>query len=110
MYCDGHERTDVVEHRQIFLNEMATLGFLHALNAPNEASADVIKDVQLASNWENTIFWFHDESTFNANDDETTMWKDETMSVMKPKGRGAGLMVSDFIEERGGNLALSDEM
>ncbi len=38
------------------------------------------------------------------------MWKDETMSVMKPKGRGAGLMVSDFIEERGGYLALSDEM
>ncbi len=45
VYCDGHERTDVVKHRQIFLNEMSTLGFLHALNAPNEESADVIKDV-----------------------------------------------------------------
>ena len=28
-----------------------------------------------------------------------TMWKDETMQVLEPKGRGAGLMVSDFIEE-----------
>ena len=29
------------------------------------------------------------------------------MQVIKPKGRGAGIMVSDFIEERDGYLALS---
>lgn len=32
------------------------------------------------------------------------------MQVIKPKSRGAGLMVSDFIEERDGYCALSDEM
>ena len=46
------------------------------------------------------IFFFHDESTFSANDDERIMWKDRTMQVLWPKGRGAGLMISDFIEER----------
>ena len=35
------------------------------------------------------------------------MWKDETKQVMKPKG---GLMVSVFIEEKDGYLALSDTM
>ena len=32
------------------------------------------------------------------------------MQVLKPKGSGAGLMVSDFIEERDGCLALSTAM
>ena len=110
VYYDGHERADVIDHRKLFLNEMATLGFLLASNAPNDKSAAVVKDVKLATNYENTIFWFHDESTFNANDDQTSMWKDDTMQVIKPKGRGAGLMVSDFIEERDGYLALSDDL
>lgn len=44
-----------------------------------------------------TIFWFHDENT---NDDQSVVWKDDTMQVMRPKGRGAGLMVPDLIEER----------
>ena len=38
------------------------------------------------------------------------MWKDQTMQVMRPKGRGAGLMVSDFIEERDGYLAIPDAL
>ena len=38
------------------------------------------------------------------------MWKDDTMQAIKPKGRGAGLVVSDFIEEREGYLALSHSM
>lgn len=38
------------------------------------------------------------------------MWKDDTMQIIKPKGRGAGLMVSDFIKEKDGYCRLSDEM
>ena len=110
LYYDGHEREDVIEDRKTFLNDMCQNGFLLPSNAPNEEAKELVKDVELKTNWENTIFWFHDESTFNANDDEVTMWKDDTMQVIKPKGRGAGLMVSDFIEERDGYLALSDSM
>ena len=38
------------------------------------------------------------------------MWKDETTQVMRQKGRGAGLMVSDFIKERDGYLAIPDAL
>lgn len=38
------------------------------------------------------------------------MWKDETMQVMRPKGRGAGVMVSDFIEKRDGYLVIPDSL
>ena len=49
-----------------------------------------------------TTRYFHDESVYNANDDLRTMWKNDTMQVIKPKGKGTGIMVSDFIEERVG--------
>ena len=68
IYYDGHERDDVIDHRKKFLGEMSTLGFLHASNAPNEAAAELVKDVALDKEWENTIYWFHDESMFNANE------------------------------------------
>ena len=38
------------------------------------------------------------------------MWKDDMMQVLKHKGRGASLMVSDFIEKRDGYLKLSDDL
>ena len=45
---------------------------------------------------------------YNANDDQPTMWKDNKMQVLRPKGRREGLMVSDFIEERDRYLAIPD--
>ena len=72
--------------------------------------ASLLPDVEVSPDCNNTIFWFHDESTYNANDDQTTVWKDDTMQVIKPKGRGSGIMVSDFIEERDGYLAVSTSM
>ena len=71
--------------------------------------ARLLTDVQVSPDRDNTIFWFHDQSSYNGNDDQVTMWKDDTMQVIKQKGR-AGLMVSDFIEERDGYLTLSDSM
>ena len=44
------------------------------------------------------------------NDDQATMWKDDTMQVMHPKGRGVGLMESDFIEETNAHLAIPDAL
>ena len=47
--------------------------------------------------------FFHDESTFSANEDQNLMW-----GVNKPKSRGAGIMVSDFIDEHNVFLSLTD--
>lgn len=52
---------------------------------------------------------FHDESTFQANDDESWMWGVERQHVLKPKSRGAGIMVSNFIDNKSGYLRLTDE-
>lgn len=109
-YVDGHERADVVQARKEFLEKMTVLGFLHKDNAPSQEAARLLLNVDVDSNYQNTIFWFHDESSFKVNDDQPVMWKDDTMQVMRPKGRGAGHMVSDFIEERDGFLSLSNEI
>ena len=55
-----------------------------------------------------TIIFFHDETTFQANDYERTQWgtKDDHMFVLKSKG--AGIMISDCISEQDEFLHLSD--
>ena len=52
---------------------------------------------------------FHDESTFQANDEENWMWGEHGQCVLKPKSCGSGIMVSDFIDEHNGYLRLTDE-
>ena len=49
----------------------------------------------------------HDESTFNANDGKQQMWMKKDKQPLRPKGRGKGLMVSDFLTPRG-RLAVLD--
>ena len=48
-----------------------------------------------------------DESTFNANDGKRQMWMKEDEQPLRPKGRGKGLMVADFLTP-GGRLAVPD--
>ena len=51
----------------------------------------------------------HDKSTFQANDDQSLQWGEKDTKMMKSKSKGAGIMVSDFIDEYNGFLALTDE-
>ena len=37
------------------------------------------------------------------------MWGEQGQCVLKPKSRGSGIMVSDFIDEHNGYLRLTDE-
>ena len=52
---------------------------------------------------------YHDECAFQSNDDQSYMWALEDQSCIRPKNRGSGLMVSDFIDEYNGCLRLTDE-
>ena len=54
------------------------------------------------------VLIFHDESTFHSNDDQGWMWGEKGKMVIKPKGQGRGIMISDFIDEHNGFLALSN--
>ena len=50
----------------------------------------------------------HDESTFQSNGDQTSAWLQEDQPVIRPKSRGFGQMVSDFVDEYCGFLRLTD--
>ena len=56
-----------------------------------------------------TVVFFHDESMFMSNEDQPKQWGMKGEKIMKPKSKGAGIMVSDFVDEHNGFLALSDE-
>ena len=51
----------------------------------------------------------HDESTFQANDDMDRGWGPEGEQPLRKKGRGHGLMASDFLLDTVGRLAISSE-
>ena len=77
------------------------LQHLMALSLPSDLECP--PDEQIVK----TVVIFHDESTFQANDDQTTFWGAKDMTILRPKSKGAGTMVSDFIEEHNGYLRLT---
>ena len=94
-YIDGHERDDVVTYRQTkFLPSIGELlihmcawqdGLEEATDEPHPRTQRV-------------ILWFHDESTFYANDRRKVYWvHKEENARPQPKGEGASLMVADFV-------------
>ena len=76
-FVDGHERDDVVQYRKRFLRRMVALGFLNTNNAPTEEAKQAIPDdlecpPQVVL--EKMVVFFHDESTFQCNDNQSTFW------------------------------------
>jgi hypothetical protein len=62
----------------------------------------VLPEQAAAKAFRYTIKVVHDESIFHANDGQADFWQEKDRhSVILPKGRGAGLMVSDFAELHG---------
>ena len=51
---------------------------------------------------------YHDETTFQSNEDQKWAWGQHDQFFLRKKGRGSGVMVSDFIEERNGFLRISE--
>ena len=78
---------------------------------PEEAAQALPADVPHMSKEEGKkrIVWFHDESAYNTTEDTPMLWGEKGKLPIKPKGRGSSIMVSEFIEECAGYLALSDE-
>lgn len=111
-FVDGHEREDVVDYRKKFLRRMIALGFLNRNNAPTDEARNALPaDLECPPEeiLNKTVVIFHDESTFQCNDDQPTFWGTKGTVAIKPKHKGAGIMVSDFIDEKNGYLALTQE-
>ena len=91
-FVDGHERDDVVLYRKTFLRRMVGLGFLNPNNAPTDEAWNALPadlDMPTPATLEKTVILFHDESTFQANDDQLTLWALPGTTVMRPKSKGS---------------------
>lgn len=100
MFIDGHERSDVVEYRKKFLAEIEAL---KPYLVEFEENGSIIpktypENCAIGSpDRRPVILITHDESTFNANDGRRQMWQKDGHSILCPKGKGKGIMVSDFL-------------
>ena len=108
VYIDGHERDDVVQHRKCLLK---TLHNLRSAHKPPPQCSDEPPHVRQEEDEEKKelVVIYHDESIFNTNEGQKWMWGEEERPAILPKTKGSGIMVSDFVEEHGGYLRLTDE-
>ena len=104
VYIDGHERSDVVDYRKIYLRKLEALESTHA---PHPPTSD--EPPPEPSDRRKLVLIFHDESTFHSNDGQGWMWAEKGKQPIKPKSQGRGIMVSDFVDEHNGYLRLTDE-
>ena len=94
-YVDGHKRKDVIDYRQnIFLPRWMDIE--ERTRKWTEDQKEEMIGEQPANR--RVVVWFHNESTFYANDRRKLRWvhKSET-AISHMKGEGASLMVSDFV-------------
>ena len=111
-FIDNHKRPDVVDYRKKFLRRLAALGFLNSENAPTEEAKNALPSdlvCPFQDVIEKMVVFFHNESTFQSNEDQPTFWGTKGTHILQPKAKGSGIMVSDFIDERNGYLALMKE-
>ena len=101
-----------MKYRQKFLCKLCGLGFLNKNNAPTPKAAQSLPsdlECPLDDQIDKTVVLFYDESTFQANNDQTRYWGTKDMTILRPKSKGTGIMVSDFIDEHNGYLKLTDD-
>ena len=108
IYIDGHERSDVVEYRKLYLRKLQILSSTHLPPPPCD---DGLISVQTGdpNASKHLMLIFHDESSFHANEGQSIMWAEEGRVPIRPKNQGRGLMISDFVTEFDGLLQLSLE-
>ena len=105
VYVDGHERSDVVRYRQeVFL---PAFNEIRPYLVTWDEEGQMIMPQNLPPGQKPLVLVTHDESTFNANDGKRQLWMEDGKQPLRPKARGKGLMVSDFLTP-GGRLAVPD--
>ena len=113
IYFDGHERSDVVEFRKKFLDDMAELSIITLLHisiySKINKNLEIRIDPELSEFEHLHILVTHDESTFDSNDGRREGWHPRNEQPLKKKSRGRSIHVSEFLTETIGRLKLSNE-
>ena len=100
VFFDGHEREDVAGYRETFLEEMKSLlpYFVEFQDDGTILPKEYPEDCAVGGpNRRQIIMITHDESTFSVNDSRRKVWTLEGHGILRPKGRGKGIMISDFL-------------
>ena len=103
-YVDGHERPDVQEYRTKFLARMeGWLPFMATFDEDESGRMQMTLPI-LPPGCRRHVFVVHDESIFTAYDSNRFVWVEKGKNVLRKKGQGKSLMVSDFLCECHGPL------
>ena len=106
-YVDGHERDDVVRYREQFLRKMEEHQYRMITYVGEDCEIAIQPD--LDDGVRPLVLVVQDESCFSSNDGRKTIWKQKDESILRPKGSGRSLMVSEFLCECHGRLRLTKE-
>lgn len=113
VFVDGHERSDVIKDRVNFLKKMEELKPYMVEFEESGAMKPKVYPIDCVVGGEDrrpVIVITHDECTFSANDGIRKAWTMKGDTYLRPKGRGQGIMTSDFLLPFGRlNLASLDE-
>jgi hypothetical protein len=110
VYWDGHERKDVKQRRKAYLAELTVFECFRAQYAEPDM-AEVLPELMADDDEVEHVVLVHDESTIHSNDYQNNhYWLEEGEQVLKKKGRGRLIMISAFLCEHYGLLALPEEM
>ena len=86
VYIDGHEREDVVKHREEYLKVMEELRKTHK---PPPQCADEEPCVRVEEDEEKKTVLYHDESIYNTNEGQSWMWDEDDHLALCQKQRVA---------------------
>jgi len=103
-YYDGHERPDVVQYRQIFLDKI----YSYEKNMAKYEGENMERTPPtLGPNDKEVILVTHDECVFYSNDGKRGVWAKSGELPLRKKGNGRSIMVSEFLSEECGQLKLN---
>jgi hypothetical protein len=106
-YVDGHERPDVVNHRNRFVEVMEK--WQRRMESYVGDQMEVVMAPDLGLSESRVVLVTQDESIFQAHDGQRRIWQEKDKKTLRPKGEGASIMVSGFLCPCHGLLRLSDE-
>lgn len=98
-YVHGHERPEVVAHRELFLQEMFTR-FIPRMEKVIDGENMAPINAPLPEGQKRVIFIVHDESIIYSNDATKIKWvEDNATGTIRPKTNGPSVMISGFLCE-----------
>ncbi|CAG8855513.1 24430_t:CDS:2, partial [Gigaspora margarita] len=96
VYFDGHEREDVQEYRKSWASRI--INYRKKMDQYCGDEMEIVILPELLEIWDSRhVMVTHDEVYFYTNDDMSYVWLKDSESVIKKKGQGGSIMVSDFL-------------